>query len=134
MEEVRRISRSFKDISLSFQPHPVTGDLPALKNERAINRSVRNIVQTIPGEKFFNPNFGSQATSQLFELVDFASADIVEQEILLALQNYEPRIESVQVSAEPLPDANQYNVTVLYDIVGQEIPSQTYTFILEATR
>ena len=134
MAEITRISRSFKDISLSFQPHPVTGDLPVLRNERAINRSVRNIVQTVPGEKFFNPNFGSQAGNQLFELVDFASADIIEQEILTALQNYEPRIESVQVKAEPFPDSNSYSITVLYDIVGQEIPSQTYTFILEATR
>ena len=55
-----RISRSFKDISLSFQPHPVTGDIPVLKNERAISRSVRNIVETIPGEKFFDPSFGSE--------------------------------------------------------------------------
>ena len=54
---ITRISRSFKDISLSFEPHPVTKDLPVLKNERAIVRSVRNIVETIPTEKFFNPIF-----------------------------------------------------------------------------
>ena len=54
-----RVSRTFKDISLSFSPHPVTKDLPILKNERAISRSVRNIVETIPTEKFFNPDFGS---------------------------------------------------------------------------
>ena len=60
---ITRISRSFKDISLSFEPHPVTKDLPVLKNERAIIRSVRNIVETIPTEKFFNSVFGSDVYS-----------------------------------------------------------------------
>ena len=134
MAEITRISRSFKDISLSFQPHPVTGDLPVLKNERAINKSVKNIVQTIPGEKFFDPNFGSDVRSQLFELVDFGTADLIEQQILVALENYEPRIEQVQVEVDPQPDKNEFNVTVIYEIIGQEFPSQTYSFILEATR
>lgn len=134
MAEVTRISRSFKDISLSFQPHPVTGDLPVLKNERAINKSVKNIVQTIPGEKFFNPEFGSDVRSQLFELVDYGEADLIEQQILTALENYEPRIERVQVDVDPQPDRNEFNVTVIYDIIGQESPTQTYSFILEATR
>ena len=134
MAEITRISRSFKDISLSFQPHPVTGDLPVLKNERAINKSVKNIVQTIPGEKFFDPNFGSDVRSQLFELVDFGTADLIEQQILVALENYEPRIEQVQVEVDPQPDKNEFNVTVIYEIIGQEFPTQTYSFILEATR
>ena len=134
MAEVNRISRAFKDISLSFQPHPVTGDLPILKNERAINKSVRNIVQTIPGEKFFNPNFGSSVREQLFELVDFGNASIIEEEILTSLANYEPRINNVVVLVEPRPDQNEFEVTVTYDIIGQEFPTQTYTFILEATR
>ena len=134
MAEITRISRSFKDISLSFQPHPVTGDLPVLKNERAINKSVKNIVQTIPGEKFFNSDFGSEVRGQLFELVDFGSADLISQQILLSLQNFEPRIERVEVEVNPLPDRNQFDVTVIYDIIGQEFPRQTYNFILEATR
>ena len=134
MAEVTRISRTFKDISLSFQPHPVTGDLPVLKNERAINKSVKNIVQTIPGEKFFNPNFGSDVRSQLFEIVDFGTADLIEQQILTSLENFEPRIERVQVEVDPQPDRNEFNVTVIYDIIGQEFPTQTYSFILEATR
>ena len=134
MAEITRISRSFKDISLSFQPHPVTGDLPVLKNERAINKSVKNIVQTIPGEKFFNPDFGSDVGSQLFELVDFGTADIIQQQILTSLENFEPRIERVRVEVDPQPDTNTFNVTVIYDIIGQEFPTQTYSFILEATR
>lgn len=134
MAEIKRISRSFKDISLSFQPHPVTGDIPVLKNERAINRSVRNIVETIPGEKFFNPDFGSDVRGQLFELVDFGDADLIREQISSSLANYEPRIDNVVVEVEPRPDRNEFEVTVIYDIIGQEFPTQTYTFILEATR
>ena len=134
MAEVNRISRSFKDISLSFQPHPVTGDLPILKNERAINRSVRNIVQTIPGTKFFNPDFGSDASDQLFELVDFANARIIEEQIIESLNEYEPRIDNVTAEVDPRPDTNEFEVTVSYEIIGQEFPSQSYSFILEATR
>ena len=134
MTEINRISRSFKDISLSFQPQPELCRYPVLKNERAINKSVKNIVQTIPGEKFFNPEFGSDVRSQLFELVDYGEADLIEQQILTALENYEPRIERVQVEVDPQPDRNEFNVTVIYDIIGQEFPTQTYSFILEATR
>ena len=134
MAEVNRISRSFKDISLSFQPHPVTGDLPVLKNERAINRSVKNIVQTLPGTKFFNPDFGSDATDQLFELVDFANARIVEDSVVEALTQYEPRIDNVNVEVTPNPDRNEFEVLVFYNIIGQDFPSQQYSFILEATR
>ena len=134
MAEVVRISRSFKDISLSFQPHPVTGDLPVLKNERAINKSVQNIVQTQLGERFFQPNYGSDVRGQLFALIDFGTASEIQDQILTSLENFEPRIESIQVEVEPLPDTNEFNVTVIYDIIGQEFPRQTYSFVLEATR
>lgn len=134
MADITRISRAFKDISLSFQPHPVTGDLPVLKNERAINQSVKNIVQTIPGEKFFNPNFGSEVRGQLFELADYGVASAIEDQILVSLENYEPRIDNISVDVEPAPDSNALNVTVAYNIIGQQFPLQTFSFILEATR
>ena len=134
MAEIKRISRSFKDISLSFQPHPVTRDLPVLRNERAINRSVRNIVETQLGERFFDPDFGSDVRGQLFELVDIASADEIENQVLTSLKNFEPRIEAIQVEVDPRPDTNDFNITVIYNIIGQELPRQTYTFVLEATR
>jgi len=131
---VKRVSRSFKDISLSFEPHPVTKDLPILKNANAIRRSVRNLVQTIPGERFFNPDLGSQVRSSLFDFVDFATADVIEDEIVETIERYEPRVENVSVQVDPQPDENTFDVTVFFDIVGQEFPSQEYSFILESTR
>ena len=130
----QRISRSFKDISLSFDPHPITKDLPVLKNENAIRRSVRNLVQTIPGERFFNPLLGSSVYESLFDLYDFGTSTLIEQEIITTLENFEPRVANVQVQVDPRPDQNNLDVTIFFDIVGQEFPPQEFSFILEATR
>ena len=130
----KRVSRTFKDSSLSFAPHPVTKDLPILKNERAIARSVRNIVETIPTEKFFNPDFGSDVYKSLFDFVDSGTAGIIEDQIKNSVENYELRVNNVRVEVDPFPDLNEFEVTVIYDIVGQEFPTQEYSFILEATR
>ena len=134
MATIRRISRSFKDISLSFNPHPVTKDLPVLKNESAIKRSVRNLVETIPTERFFNPLLGSEVRSSLFDFVDYGTASNIQDQIQTTLDNFEPRIEDVEVEVLPRPDDYEFEVTVFYTIVGQEFPSQEYNFILEATR
>ena len=131
---IKRISRSFKDISLSFNPHPVTKDLQILKNESAIRRSVRNIVETIPTERFFNPSLGSDVRSSLFEFVDFGTASVIQNQIEVAIENFEPRIENLEVFVNPNPDQNSFDVTIVFDIVGQEIPTQEYSFLLEATR
>ena len=129
-----RVSRSFKDISLSFDPHPITKDLPVLKNENAIRRSVRNLVQTIPGERFFNPLLGSSVYESLFDLYDFGTSTLIEQEIITTLENFEPRVANVQVQVDPRPDQNNFDITIFFDIVGQELPPQEFSFILEATR
>ena len=131
---VTRISRSFKDISLSFDPHPVTKDLPVLINQRAIIRSVRNLVETIPNERFFNPSLGSNVRSSLFDFVDYASASTIQDQIVEVLNNYEPRIENTIVQVDPIPDLNEFEVAITFDIIGQEIPTQQFSFILEATR
>ena len=130
----RRISRAFKDISLSFEPHPITNDLRVLKNEAAIRRSVKNIVQTIPTEKFFNPLFGSDVRGSLFEFVDFGTASVISDQIQISIENFEPRVDNLQVEVFPRPDQNEFEVTVIFDIIGQEFPTQEYSFLLEATR
>lgn len=131
---IKRISRSFKDISLSFEAHPITKDLVILKNERAITRSIRNIVETIPNEKFFNSSFGSDAKSSLFDNVDFATIGVIEKQIITSINNFEPRVENVKVDIDLDYDDNALEVLIVFDIIGQDIPTQEFTFILEATR
>ena len=131
---VTRISRSFKDISLSFDPHPITKDLPVLMNQQAIRRSIRNLVQTIPTERFFNPILGSDVRQSLFEFVDFGTASVIRDQILNTISNFEPRVNDVDVQVDPRPDENEFEITIIFDIIGQEIPTQQFSFILEATR
>ena len=131
---VQKISRSFKDISLSFEPHPITKDLPVLINERAIARSVRNLVETIPTERPFNPFLGSNVRSSLFEFVDYGTASNIKDQIETSVKNWEPRVDNLVVNVDPQPDNNAFDCTVIFDIVGLEIPTQQFTFLLEATR
>ena len=135
---ITRISRSFKDISLSFKRHPVTNDIAVLKNADAIKRSVRNLVQTIPNERFFNSTIGSEVKNLLFEnapgFIDFGTAAIIEKQIITTIENYEPRVTNLEVNVEPRPDTNEFEVNVIFDIVGQTFPLQDFSFILKATR
>lgn len=129
-----RTSRSFRDISLSFTPHPITRDLTILTNESAISRSVRNLVETIPTERFYNSSIGSDIRSSLFNNADYGTAAEIQQQIETTISNNEPRIENLIVEVYPYPDNNLYEVNVIFDIIGQEFPTQKVNFILEATR
>ena len=130
----KRISRSFKDISLSFNVHPVTRDITVLKNENAIRRSVRNLVETIPRERFFNPNLGSEVRSSLFDFVDFGTASVIQKQIMTTIENFEPRVDNLKIDVFPRPDDNEFEVNIYFDIIGQQFPSQAFQFILEASR
>ena len=131
---IQRKSRAFKDISLSFQPHPVTKDLPVLINERAIVRSVRNLVETIPTERFFDSLLGSDVRDSLFENYSRGQVSIIEDQIRETYKRYEPRVDDVGVTVDANPDDNTLNVKVFFNIVGLESAPQSFTFILEPTR
>ena len=131
---ITRKSRAFKDISLSFSPHPVTNDLPVLTNERAITRSVRNLVETIPSERFFNSLLGTSIRDTLFDNFDRSTVMIIEDEVRQVVANYEPRVTNVGVKVSANPDDNFLSVDVFFEIVGLQHPQQSFTFILEPTR
>ena len=131
---IQRSSRAFKDISLSFTPHPVTKDLPVLINERAIVRSVRNLVETIPTERFFDSLLGTDIRESLFENYTRGQVVIIEDQVRETLRRYEPRVDNVGVEVDANPDDNNLNVKVFFDIVGLESAPQFFSFILEPTR
>lgn len=131
---LERVSQGFKDISMSFQVNPLNNDLIALKNETAIARSIRNIVFTFPGEKFFDPNFGSNITRSLFENIDEISAIAIRDEIETSIRNYEPRVNLISVETFPDYDNNGFDVTITYRIVGIDVPAQQLEFVLLPTR
>ena len=133
MATVRK-SRAFKDISLSFSPHPVTKDLPVLTNERAVVRSVRNLVETIPTERFFNSDIGTDIRGSLFETFSRETLVTIEDQIRDTIGIFEPRVSNLQIEASSRSDDNTFNVKVIFDIVGLDVPTQTFTFLLEPTR
>ena len=126
---LERVKQEFKDISMSFQTNPLNDDLIALKNSSAIARSIRNIVFTQPGEKFFNPDFGSRISESLFENVDDVSALAIEDEIRSSIINFEPRVNLLNANVVPNPDDNEMNVTIEYEITGIDIPPQQLDFV-----
>ena len=131
---VQRVSKSFKDVSASFKVNPLTNDLIAIKNETAIARSLRNLVLTVPGERFFNENLGSQVNNLLFENVDDVTAMSVRQEIINLIENYEPRVKLLSVSVNANIDSYSMDVVIAYQVIGIDIPPQELSFVLIPTR
>ena len=131
---LERVSPGFKDISMTFQANPLNFDLIGLKNENAIARSVRNIVFTLPGEKFFDEEFGSRISGSLFENIDDISASVIVDEITYSISRYEPRVRLLNVEAFPDFDNNSFDVLIFYHIIGADVPPQELQFALQSTR
>ena len=131
---IERISKFFKDISASFQVNPLTTDIIAIKNETAIARSIRNLVHTQKGEKFFRPNLGSDVTALLFENVDTLTASSIKTEIELLIKNYEPRVSLNFVSIIPNYDSGEFEAIINYNIIGIDVLPQQLSYALQPTR
>ena len=131
---LERVSQGFKDISMSFKFNPLNGDLIALKNANAISRSIRNIVFTTPGEKFFNEDFGSDVSRSLFENIDDLTASNIRDQIRRSIINFEERVDLREVVVLPNFDGNAFDVIIRYDIVGADIPPQELQFVLQSNR
>jgi len=130
---LQSISQGFKDVSMTFAKHPLNNDLIALKNENAIARSVRNIILTYPGEKPFDPEFGSQVSRMLFENIDPIQAINIKREIEFSINRYEPRVLLTSVKVNPNYDNNSFDVIIFYNIVGINAPPQQLDFVLQST-
>ena len=128
------ITREYKDISLSFQKNPITNDVIVVKNDTAIARSLRNLILTVLGERFFQPELGSRINNSLFEVLDYGSASSIQGEIDITVKNFEPRVEIDTIEVTPEYDNNGYNVLLSYFIVGEASTPQTLEFILQPTR
>tara|TARA_R110002012_G_scaffold163561_1_gene325917 strand:- start:7172 stop:7675 length:504 start_codon:yes stop_codon:yes gene_type:complete len=143
--KLSRKDKTYVDISLAFQPSPLTGDLTLLTNERAINNSIKNIIMILPSEVPFDRDIGSNTTSYLFDFADESTTGLLAGEIERAILFCEPRvtfteynsnlelipvgsaddynvevIRNLGVFVNSRPDQNEFEVTVRYRIVGGE--------------
>jgi phage baseplate assembly protein W len=131
---LQRVSKGFRDVSFTFKRNPLTNDIISIKNETAIARSVRNIVYTIPGEMPFNPQFGTNISRSLFENMDNISAMTLKDQITFSVTRFEPRVNLLSVKVDPIFDNNEYNVTIIYEIIGIDVPAQSLSFVLQSNR
>ena len=131
---VERISKGFKDISMTFKVHPLNNDIIDIKNENAIARSVRNLVMTLKGEIPYDPEVGSGANRLLFDNIDPVTLDLLKDDIRLTIENYEPRVSLYDVQVDPNYDNNEVNVRVSYKIIGIDVLPQHLSFVLRPSR
>ena len=131
---LERVSQGFKDISMSFQSNPLNSDLIVIKNVNAITRSIRNIVLTTPGEKFFDPDFGSNVSRLLFENVDDITASQIQEEIEFSINNYEPRVKLIDLQVIADNDNASFDTIITYEVIGADVPPQALEFALQSTR
>ena len=131
---LERVKQGYKDLSMSFKSNPLTDDLIGLKNESAIARSIRNLVFTQKGEKFFDPNFGSEASAALFENIDEVTAITIQDDIEYMINTHEPRVDVINVEIIPNYDNNQMDALIVYSIKGSDTPPQQLEFVLLPSR
>ena len=131
---VERVSRGFKDISMSLEVNPINNDIIGVKNDTAIARSIRNLIFTVPGERFFNQDLGSKVSQILFDTVDEISASAIKDEIEDTIIKYEPRVKLKDIRVKPDFDNYTFDVTIVYDIVGIDALTQQLNFALQPTR
>ena len=131
---LERVKQGYKDLSMSFKSNPLNDDLIGLKDQSAIARSIRNIVYTLPGEKFFDSDFGSEVSATLFENLDDVSAITIRDEIEYSINTYEPRVKLLNVDSIANYDNNQYDVMITYQIIGSDTPPQDLEFVLLPSR
>lgn len=120
MAKIKVEQKDFTDISLAFVPNPKTGDITTLKNERAIQNSLKNIILTVPTELPFRSDFGSNVRDYLFEFIDDSTALLMEMEIERAVKYNEPRVQLMNLSVIPNSDANNFNMKLTYKIIGYD--------------
>jgi len=128
-EEVQYI-RSYSDLNVDFRSNPITKDIYAVKNEAAITQSIKNLVQTRFGERLMQPTIGSSVYDMLFEPLDVFSGIELQSKISTTINNYENRVEIIDVQVAVIEDEDTTVVNVTYRIIG-EPKIITNQFILE---
>lgn len=126
--------QTFKDLNVTFKPHPITGDLITSKDEAAVKQAIVNLLLTNKGERLFNSQIGSDIYRLLFEPLDYGVAALVQSEIKTVLTEYEPRIRIISLEVIPNFDSNGFDVEMEFEIIGRDDIPLNVEFFLERTR
>lgn len=126
--------QTFKDLNITFKPHPVTGDLIVKKDDAAVKQAIVNLLMTSRGERPFQPNLGSDLRRILFNPLDASTAAQIGENIRETLDTYEPRISILQLDVDANFDDNGFDVELEFEIIGREDTPTAIEFFLERTR
>lgn len=127
------VARTYKDLDLLFNVHPIKKDVNKHTAEMAVINSIKNLVLTNHYERPFQPEIGSNVSKLLFEQLDFVTAAALEREILQTIKNFEPRASVYRVKALPDYDNNGFTVDMEFTIINRTEPI-TITFFLDRVR
>lgn len=119
-----------KDIDLSFAKKG-SGDVFKKEDAAAVKQAVKNLLLTNFSEKPFLPRFGGNLNSLLFALNTDIDDEDLEEQIINAIEIYEPRARVTNVSSNLNDDDHQIQVTVTFRIVNT---NETVTTNIDLTR
>ena len=127
------VRETYADLYTNFDKHPDKLDLLRYINEESVKRSIKNILQTSRGERFFNPTFGSNIRALLFEKVSSVTESLLREYIETSISNFEPRAKLIEVIVSGMPDENAYDVSVIFSTINTTEPI-TLNLILNRVR
>lgn len=129
----RKIESIYADFRKDLIVNPISGDLALNKDEEAIKESLKNVILMDKGEKLFQPSFGGNIRAMLFELNSPATLKLIQEQIKSTINNYEPRVELIDVEVYSLIDDNKVAIKIIYALRNREEPLEV-EFILERVR
>lgn len=108
----------YRDFAPGFGLQANTGEIQVLVNEASVMNSIKNLVLTYPGERYYQPNVGSVIGRSLFEFADIYQLDLIKDTILNCISAYEPRATNVQVQVTTNPQTNDVYVQIQFQLVN----------------
>lgn len=121
--EGRRVAENrYTDLDLDFIANPITGAVPRKFDDEAVKRAVRNLIQLGRYEKPFHPEIDPGIRQLLFELVTPATAVLLQRRIVEILNQYEPRVELIDVNVFDRHEANLYEVSIRFRVANRDEP------------
>ncbi|NDG29048.1 hypothetical protein EB118_02980 [bacterium] len=112
----------FSDFISTFELETVKNDLTKIVNEESVKQSIKNILLTDRGERFFNPTFGSDIRKMLFENFTTATEQILKDLIKNSINNFEPRADVIDVKVFGDPDSNSMAITIMFSTINKSEP------------
>lgn len=128
-------SPDYLDLDLNFVRKPGSKDITKVVGQKAVERSIRNLIATNYGDRLFRPWIGSNIRALLFENQTELTAINLSQAIREVIQLYEPRASVIAVDVtsavnfDAMADENTIIAKITYRIKNVPEPFVTEVFL-----